>query len=278
MVTVKKTTTSGLAARSELPAEVKNVGGSLPAYLASEKDGSLDTMAQHRVLPRLKILQAMSSPDLRKEFGEGAVLVQPGNMFVGGPDQPFLFVPLFFFEEYCKWSDLNDSGSPTIMQRSFDPSSDIAAKAKNPDLRVEDYGDPKQKFQARYVQHLNFAGIVYKAEGNSDMIPVVMSFSRGEFSTGRNFCTSCFMRKGPLWSQVWQVGTTERHKDKYQWMGFKIDAPTDSPPFIKEEEVSLFRSMYQELEELHKKAMLSVDASEHDSDPVDAATAGETNY
>lgn len=248
---------------------VKVAPDSVPSFLAKEMevDTSLDAMKEYRVVPRIKIVQSTADQALLMEFDAGDMILQPGNVLVSKVDKkqqkssPFLFVPTFFFPEYCKWSDLKDTESFTIMERSLDPTSELASKAKSSKNREEPYGDG---FVARYVEHLNFIGFIYSGDHSLYRELIAMSFSRGEFSTGQNLISAIAMRKIPLWSQVWAINSKFKEKGvDRKWWGFAYGSPQsineEFGPFIGSEEVEFFKSSYEELKELHNKQLLGVD-------------------
>jgi hypothetical protein len=115
---------------------INKVNGVDPGYLSKyiEHDDSLDSLKEHRIVPRVKIIQAMSDTQLKKDFGEGTVVVRPGDaMICKFEEEPssFDFVPIFFFAEWAKWADLRDTTGPMILERTHDPAHSVAVKAKN---------------------------------------------------------------------------------------------------------------------------------------------------
>ncbi len=240
-----------MAKQSEerLKSTAVTVGRDAPSYLAkfAENDHSTDNIQEYRVLNRVKLIQAMTSSDLKRDFGEGTAILVPVRELVVPNNESFLFVPLMFWPEFIKWRDLNDKSGPAIIARSTDKAGEIAMKARDAEKRVEHYGD-KDKFKYRYCEHLNFAGLIY-----GDNTPVAISFSRGEFFTGRNFCTMIGMRKvgttkAPLWMQVWQIKPTLRNRNGYSWWGLEPSNPEEGiSPWIREEEVPLMQELHKEL-------------------------------
>lgn len=248
-----------------------------PTFLTQylDEDTSTDALNEYRVLTRVKVLQALSDTELKEEFGEGGVILSPGNALVAPKGEAFEFVPLFFFAEFCLWSDRDDPGTPAILERSFDPSSEICKKARDPNSRVEAYGDNDQ-FERRYVEHLNFAGVIY-GEHPLANTPCVLSFSRGEFGQGSNFISAIKLRKvagrqAPIWSQVWSFSSAFRDLGpKKRWFGLDFASP--GQPYIDEKDAEDFHNLYLGLKEDHEKARLVVDHSEGEdtAEPVDTS-------
>ena len=161
-----------------------------PSWLAKAAvdDTSLAGMDEYRILPQFKIVQPTTEQAMKKEFGEGTILVMPGNAVAWSDgNEPFDFVPQFFFVSFEKWSDLDDSDSPMVVDQTFDPSSTIARKSRSKEERFEPY--PEGSFTYRYVERLRFPGVIH---GDHILAgtAVVLSFERGEFWQGKNFISA----------------------------------------------------------------------------------------
>ena len=244
--------------------DIVEIKGS-PKWLAeiSSEDSSMETLAEHRILPRVKVIQSLSEQSLKDQFGEGAVILSPGNGLACPRGEYFDFVPLYFFNEFIKWADLNDSGSSSIMERTFDSASPTAIKARNPANREEDYG---QGFTARYQEHLNYCGVIY---GDNAMTGTacVLGFTRGEFYKGKEFASALFLRKingkqAPLWSMVWRFMPAFRERGSYKWFGLDFCNPPQDSLFIKEEEAETMRNEHLSLKKDFENRKLAVDLTE----------------
>lgn len=261
-----------MSKRNDDPKELVHVGGA-PNWLAEyqTEDTSVEDLAEYRILSRLKIVQSMSAEELKESFGEGSIIIAPGNVMVAKKKEPVLFVPVFFFTEFCLWGDRKDKVGPTIRDRSFDKAGDLARRARDPERREEEY---EGGFVGRYVEHLNFAGFIY-GDHEQKGTPCVLSFSRGEFGTGRNFINSITLRKvagqtAPLWSQVWEMKTAFRDQGDKKWYGIEMSNPPEgTEPFIKQEEVEFFLGEHKSCKEDFEKSKLLVDHGGEDDAPVD---------
>lgn len=260
--------------RNDEPNEIVSVGGNAPpdwltAY--NEKDESLTDMAEYKVLSRLKVVQGLSKQELKETFGEGAALLVPTNELIVKARESFKFVPVFFFVEFTKRSDLDDTASDFILQRSFDHESELANKARNADTRTEFYG-PDEKFEAAYVESLCFAGFVYGDHALANRL-LVMPFERGEFTHGKTFVSAITLRKVPLWSQVWELHPELRDRGTRKWWGLDFRNP-DSGNFIKSEEATAYQAFHDELKEDFRQQKLRIDRSdegEHETSTVDVS-------
>lgn len=251
-----------------------NTPNGLPDYLTSiaQEDTSLDDLRQERTLSRIKVIHGTSSQELKKLYDEGDVIVNPGQTLLAKVNkekqesEAFFMVPLFFFIEFCQWSDLNDASSPTILARSFDKGCDLARKARDINLRSEKYGED---FTTRFVEHLNFACVLVGDHPLANqMEPFILGFSKGEWGVGKNFITTLARMSAPLWSTVWKFHSSARSKQSYSWWGIDF-LPADLKEdgidrFITQEQVELFRSSHLELKKLFEDRMLVVDRSDTD--------------
>jgi len=264
-----------------------------PDYLAkyAAEDTSLDTLKEHRVVPRFKLIQATTEDDLKKNFGEGSVIVRPGDALICKRGDDFKFVPLFFFIEWAKWRDLKGTG-PMIMDRSYDVTNYIAVRSKDTKTRKELYPgmenviDEKAKMYYQYVEHLRFIGVIY---GDHPLVgqPVTLSFERGEWTQGKNFISAVAMRRQligddesktsiavPLWAQVWQLGVVHHTPDQTRkWYGFEFESA--EPSIIRPEEAAAMQALHEEYKDLFAKQRLSVQDEEAESSDKAAVKASE---
>ena len=130
-----------------------------PAFLANiEQDDSLKGMGEYRIVPRMKVLQGLSAARLKEQFGEGAVVMVPGDSLIAQSEAPFLVVPCFQWADFRLWSDRRDQGSPAILDSSTNKRSPLALQARNADRREEEYpgGPPNKPFMKRAIEHINF--------------------------------------------------------------------------------------------------------------------------
>ena len=246
-----------------------------PSWLvkAAEKDTSLLGMDEYRILPQFKLIQPTTDQAVKKEYGEGSVLVMPGNALAWKDgDEPFDFVPQFFFVSFEKWSDLKDTELPMVVEKTFDPTSEIATKSRSKEDRFETYPDNKDR-KFRYVERLMFPGVIHGSHtlaGTS----VVLAFQCGEFFQGKNFISAIRLRRSivegtkiniPLWAQVWSFWPSFRDRGDRKWFGFDFK-PAENP-LIGEDEMEEMKADHEELKELHTANRLAVDGDE--KDPVE---------
>lgn len=259
--------------------------GPAPDWLveaAEEDDQSLVEVRKHRKLARLKIVQGSTAraQAMKKEYGEGAVITVPQRARIAGPKEDFQFVPLFMYTEWCEWSDNDDQTTPAILSRTFDEASEVAQKAKDKKRREEEYEVGGKRYKKRFIEHLCFPGVIYGGQFHGT--PVTLSFERGEYWQGENFCGAIMMQKigqhtAPLWTQVWTLrsgdGDTGHKNDQFSWWGFDYATPRmddrEHGPFILEEEHDGFKQLAKELREKFAEGALEVDRSDADEETIE---------
>lgn len=257
--------------------EITKVGDQDLGWLIEESaaDESLQQLAEHRVLPRVKIIQALTRPELRDRFSEGSAVLMPGEVEVCAKKGKFLFVPVFFYNEFGILSDRKDQEAPMFLGKSLDEKSDIAVRARDRENRVESYGDGYEK---RYVEIFNFPGFLY---GDHDLAGTAMSlsFMKGEFMTGKTWASSICLRKVggqsvPLWAQVWEFTSTYHDKgpDKKWWGATPSNPSGEDPLYIRGDERDLFQGAHLEFKKLYQEQRLETD---HEAGDHGESSSGE---
>jgi hypothetical protein len=245
----------------------------------SEEDKSLAALQEYVIVPFCKVVQGMSDQELKDVHGEGSVILQPGGVKVGGRDSSFLFVPLFFFTEFRKWADRNDKAQ-MIVESTYDPTSDLAKKARDHESWSEVYEedidkDEKAQRKYRYVEHLCFVGNIHS--GPQKGTQCMISYQKGDFRVGRSFASGAQMRKVdageaglvqvPLWAQVWEMKVSKRDKNDNQWWGIDPCNPSEGIlPVIDPELYPVHNQAYKDLAEAHASNRLRVDGQDNDEE------------
>ena len=278
--------------RTDEPNEVVTVGAAGPAWLAevSDQESSLDSMQEYRVIPRIKLVQGTSAMELKESFGEGAVILASTQTPIAAKGESFQVVPIFGFTQFAKWSDIKDNQSPSIFESTYDKGSDLAKRSKDPKLRTEVYGEAHdgKPLEARYVEHLCFASMIYSKDHPLSGAPAVLSFQRGEFFQGKNFISAMMLRKiggsqVPMHYQVWEMRSAYRDRGPDQkWWGLDfanppmpegVEAADYTGPYVTESEALQMQELYKEFKADYERNRLIVDRT--DEEDVEAAAASE---
>lgn len=243
-----------------------------PGFMEADQQMGAELIQTKVRLPFLKLIQKQSSDQMTTDFGVGSAVLLPGGIVVLEWDGPAVrIIPLFFYLEWCKWSPLQMRDSePMIMERSLDPTSELARRANNPKLRFEQYKDTDLK--CRYVEHLNFL-CLFQEEHLQIGMPFTLGFSRGEHGTGQRFCNLISMRKRPPFGCVFDLAVDPniRKNAKGEWRGFKIENPSERPWVDNQDEYTLLKSEHERLKELHEKRELE---TQYDQDEEEGTQTG----
>jgi hypothetical protein len=253
----------------------------------NEAPMGVDDLKQFITPPRLKIVQKQAGDELLKLFGIGDTIITPNNLLVSemerdnrgqpaGEAEPFLFVPIYFFVEFCTWNPMELKGiAPAIRARSVDPNSDIARKARDASLRMEQLPD-NPKLKMRHVEHLNFISMLIGPRLIHDE-PVVTSFSKGEHGKGRNLCSLIKMRKAPIYGCVFEAHTAYRENQMGNWWGWDVINPSgDQNPWVEQANFEAFKALHLEFAKLHQSGKVRVDYE--DEQVVEPAAGGEDKF
>jgi len=279
-----------------VPATVEKTGGlaaTMPDFLArSEGDGNLREMKQYVILPRLKVVQALSREPFRPRFNEGDVVATPVMIPVSEGSKPgdvlFHLVPILFYPEWISWNPRN-AGLPAIKERSYDPRSQIAIKARNADTRREPIpgrvDGNNQPLMVRHLEHLNFVfDLCSPAEHELAGMPLTMSFASGEHQAGSRFSTLISTRKAK-WSFgcVFACKLAQRTNEKGRWMGLDIDNPEPasgiSPWVTDNAKFDQYMAAYREYKEVYDDRRLQVNMDDLEDPEVEVTgAAAETKY
>ena len=245
----------------------------VPDYLKVADDHSLDDVKQYVRPPRLKTIQATSDQALKDTFGVGSTILVPDNILIMEPSRdekgnvttgnttPFLFTPIFFFNEFCLWNPIQMKGKlPAIRDRSFDPNSEVAVRARNFKDRLMPCPE-ETKYNCVFCEHMNF---IVHVHGQKEQC--VWSFSRGEFKAGTNFAALLKMRGTPMYAGIFAANLAGRHNDKGDWYGLDISNPSEGSPYVGEEVFQLYQKLYKEYSSLYSERKLDV---VYEEDPIE---------
>lgn len=254
----------------------------LPAYLQEEDRLGTDELKHFVSPPRFKVIQSLSRSDLREQFNVGDLLAMPMGVLVspielndkGKPTdvgRPFTFVPVFFFAEWITWNPREAQDKPMIAARSLDPRSEIAVKARDPNLRKEASG-------VRHQEHMNFVVLIDDEENPMHMTPAIMGFARGEHKAGTNFASLARMAKAPLMSRRYTGQVRKRENAQGEWYGITVTNPPDGiEPWVSKDLFEMLKAQHLEFKQAHEEQRVRVEYDEEEQ-PDDGGSSRETAF
>ena len=217
-----------------------NPKANLPAFAVDvEKDG-IDQAAQDQATPRLKIVESMTSKEVKQIVSEGGVIVTPTNEAVAQSEEPFLVTPIFSWTSFQMRSDHDDPNSPFIEEETLARTSDIARRAGSAQARTETYGD-NGKYQRNYCQVLNFIFWLHDLQ-----TPAAYSYAMGSFQNGKVLNTMLVRRNVHVCLNKIEMATQVKSNGKNEWYVFVPQDPHDGELFIQDE--ALFNHLLEQRE------------------------------
>ena len=263
---------------------VTNVTG-VPAYLAAlqGKGESLAGMAQHRILPKIGVLQGQSEAKLKEAHGEGAIVLYPSEVCLQGKEEWTLrFQPIFYWKHFEHTSDRRDKSRPNLVEKTFDPESELAIRATNKQAREQQYqGQDGKSYTEKWSEVFNFAGYILDAKGVGTQL-VTLVFKGGEHHQGETFMSSQMMRTidgqnpAEIYLTVWELSSSRRTYGDDPWWGIDFRIPVNNP-WASEMEALRGAEMHKKLKQEFADKLLGVSQDAEDKEASGSVEA-ETSF
>jgi len=257
--------------------DITRIGGLplAPSFMGKDGREGTDELREKMRPPRIKVVQDIGSEELRERgMSPGDVLMMPSGIRLCSGSEKYDEVqwlrvtPIYFFMEWCKWNDIAFKGRGfPILERSFDSTSEIARKARDPDKRKEPIPGEQDKFYL-YVEHLNFVIAIHGVDGMQG-VPCVVSFHRGEHKIGTRFSEFVAMRQAAIYGGIYEIGSTRHKNPQYQWWGLDVRNPPENP-WVDEGTYAEMKKGYDAFKELHENREIEVpydDGAEEQQSP-----------
>lgn len=249
---------------------------SVPAFMQNQEVMGTEALNAYVRPPRLKLVQAMSRAPF-DQYDQGTVLVVPQLIEFAKVDRAtkkgdkWKFIPLFFYPEWIQTNPMALANAPFIRERSFDPRSELARKARTKETWFEPCPeDPKLQIANR--ECLNFVVMPYDHPTLSGTM-CVLTFARANFRDGSNLASMIKIRKAPIFGQVFEASAAQRENAKGAWWGLNISIPEDTP-WAGVEDFEVFKALHLELAKTHEEGLLQVDYD----DTEESQTATSTEF
>jgi len=240
----------------------------IPEYLTPTAPGQkiegLD-LDDGRVLPNfLKVVQPSSRDPYKPPHKEGDLIITPQNQKIVSLEESFHFVPIFFWYEYTIQNPIQVKGLDFIREKTLDPNSAIAMKAKNQNPKARAFPCPENgDYNCSYVEHMNFLWVLLDHNETIGISPVVMSF----FNTGwKNGMTLKELIKARSSQCQYMYGcqfrgfTARKSNDQGSWYLVNVMNPAEVSPFVQEKQrFEVYRELYQGFKKSHEQMELDVD-------------------
>lgn len=172
---------------------------------------------EDRILPRLKLLQALSPEVLDKKGSPGEFVNSISGENFGSEVS---FIPLFWRKSRILWIPREDGGG--IRCRSFDGRTSSAGEnclsCENRLWKTEG----KERIQPECVSFINLITLV---QGN----PVAISFGKTSYSAGKKFINLVTLKGVDIFSFLYTLISQETTTEKGRFYIMRIDDPLKKP-------------------------------------------------
>lgn len=231
-----------------------------PSYLANTPAYDLSAFREYSRPSRIIVVQAMSGPPIKPPFKEGDIIITPQMIKIGDIETPFSFTPIYFFADFLCMNPVEVRGQvPFIRERSLDPNSTVAKKARA--FIKEPYPENKA-YQIKYVQNLNFCVIVHSED--IPETPIAMSFNRGTFKVGQSMNGLILDRKGAPPYVLRLRGITRMTPGKPPNVFPALDIKNDTDPWVTEEQAKRFEGYHDTVKGIVVSGQMYIDLNGDD--------------
>lgn len=236
--------------------ELTTANDNVPAYLKEYSDNveGVDQLSEFVRPPRIKMIQKSASDELLDKFSVGDCVIMPQEILVCSKGESITFTPIYFFPEWIIRNPWALKDLPMIHDRSRDPQSEIAKRARNRDTWFEDIegtsndkngGKPHQR---QYVEVLNFIGMIHGVEGLENT-PVLFSNSKGAWKHGSNLASMVKMRGQSIYACNFKLTSKAFEGSGNTYYAMEPSNPEETP-FVETEEEFLrnkeFHALFSE--------------------------------
>lgn len=257
-------------------------GGSvaLPEFMQNvdKSEWGVDNLAQYVSPPYIKIVQKQSKAPYN-EHPVGTVMAVPQNIQLFGPMQEFHVIPIFTYTEFVLCNPYVLSHLDFIRERSFDPQSNIALRARDFNNRTDicpeapEAEKEKDKYKMCYFEHINFVCLIEEHEVFRET-PIVFTFRSGEFKTGKLFAGAIKLRQGPMYGMVFKCWSGIHKQGTEENFGLNFTNPDeDVSPWVTQERFNFTHELHKEFAKTFEENRLQVNyGDDKDTAPEEVVT------
>jgi hypothetical protein len=237
--------------------------------VAAAKDSPLGTedLRQYMLPSFLQIRQGQcQDAEFAQRSVPGDVYLSPERRIIYSAQQriPVAFTPILQFTDFTVE---NPNGVAPFIRvgPTTDENSDIARRARNKDWRKEPCPEAPGKF-CHYVENMRF--LIFLHIDNAPTLPVLLTFKRAEFFTGRSFCNQLMSLGGnPMYAARFMFTTSLRTNDEGQWYGLDIVRDTANR-WVSQQEFSIFKQLHLDLRDKKERGEIRTAETEDTSMPA----------
>jgi len=175
------------------------------------------------IVPRVKIIQALSAEVSDLGYKPGCMVNSLTKEILGDKDKPLEFVPVLFSRSRINFKPLDDGGG--IQCRSFDGKSGQGIPGL-PQCFTCEFSKWEGETPPACMELLNIACIPLGTESQQ---PIVISFGKTSFQTGRQFINIMASKRTSPWYYKYKLIPKFVTKDNYKYYIYTVvpDGETD---------------------------------------------------
>lgn len=174
--------------------------------------GFEDTDSNDIVIPRIKVINALSPERIDGEAEEGDVI----NSLTKESVKELHFVPIKQYYSCIKWNPDRDA-DPRMLCRSFDGRVGTTADG---DVKMckqcgaDQFDNTKsgKAAQPTCTRYLNFLGFF-----EENPMPVILSFARTNYNEGRKMLSISKSMRAAIWAYSYKIDSRLVSKDRNKW-------------------------------------------------------------
>lgn len=246
----------------KIPVKASPAAASLPEHLRNlgddQKEG-LEESAKYQATPMIKVVHPTSKPDILEEFGAGSALL--GGMLLAGFEEKVRCNLLFFWPSWTHRRDNADQSDNFIIEESFDPNSELAARCRNPKLREVPYpANPKMFY--KNAEQLNF---IMQTLDESNDVPAgtvfIVAWSLGGHKVAKRLNSYTNGVGCPLYCNVISLEVTKSSNAVNEW--YQLDWSLEEEKekrFITQEQLLGCKDAHVSLKEGHANKVAAAQA------------------
>lgn len=260
-----------------------------PTFMQGATDLGIEELSRWVVPPRIKLIQAQANPELLEKYAPGDVIATGLDCIIAEPERDskgkilspavFCFTPIYFFPEWCCWNDMNLRGKePAIIERSFDPQSPVAMKAKTKFNKKVPH-PTVDGASVSFAEHMNFVVAIHNNPAVEDTL-MIMTFLRGSHAQGTALAGKIKARRAPMWGCIFDAVIDLKTNQKGNfYVPFCDNTTHDIGPWVTDEEVfKKFETFHDEMKKAHLERRIVVDYEDDagsDEDPASTPASSE---
>lgn len=228
----------------------------MQAYDPNVAYGFEDVKPEDVIIPRLKVINAMSPERQEGKAEEGSII----NSLTMEPIAPTAkFVPIKMYYSCIRWNP-DRQADPRIFCRSFDgkigENEDGTLACSTCGRNKFDNSKSGKAAQPECTNYINFMGFL-----DDNPMPVVLSFSRTNYNEGKKLLSIARSMRAAIWNYAYTIGSVKVAKDRNQWFNIQVQMAGETTPEQRALAFELFKA--------YEHAQLKVDYED--------AGSGETN-